>query len=42
MSPISTPGSREYLAMEGGLLRLTIDGIEHRLRAGDSIYYAGD
>ena len=36
------PGSREYLAMERGLLRLTIDGIEHRLRAGDSIYYAGD
>ena len=36
------PGSREYLAMERGLLRLTIDGIEHRLRTGDSIYYAGD
>ena len=36
------PGSREYLAMERGLLRLTIDGIEHLLRAGDSIYYAGD
>src|SRR5438093_13688505 len=36
------PGSREYLAMERGLLRLTIDGIEHLLRAGVSIYYAGD
>jgi transcriptional regulator with XRE-family HTH domain len=36
------PGSREYLAMERGMLRLTIDGVEYRLRAGDSIYYAGD
>jgi transcriptional regulator with XRE-family HTH domain len=36
------PGSREYLAMERGTLRLTIDGVEHLLRAGDSIYYAGD
>jgi len=36
------PGSREYLAMERGTLRLTLDGVEHVLRAGDSIYYAGD
>lgn len=36
------PGSREYLAMERGTLRLTLDGVEHILRAGDSIYYAGD
>src|SRR5256885_1200371 len=36
------PGSREYLAMERGRLRLTLDGVEHVLRAGDSIYYAGD
>jgi transcriptional regulator with XRE-family HTH domain len=36
------PGSREYLAMERGALRLTLDGVEHVLRAGDSIYYAGD
>ena len=36
------PGSREYLAMERGSLRLTLDGVEHVLRAGDSIYYAGD
>ena len=36
------PGSREYLAMERGLLRLTLDGVAHVLRAGDSIYYAGD
>ena len=36
------PGSREYLAMERGTLRLTLDGVAHVLRAGDSIYYAGD
>ena len=36
------PGSREYLAMERGVLRLTLDGVAHPLRAGDSIYYAGD
>ena len=36
------PGSREYLAMEHGTLRLTLDGVEHVLHAGDSIYYAGD
>src|SRR5213594_3831348 len=36
------PGSREYLAMERGRLRLTLDGVEHVLRAGDSIYYTGD
>jgi transcriptional regulator with XRE-family HTH domain len=35
-------GSREYLAMERGTLRLTIDGTPHTLHAGDSIYYAGD
>jgi transcriptional regulator with XRE-family HTH domain len=35
-------GSREYLAMERGTLRLAIDGAVHVLRAGDSIYYAGD
>ena len=36
------PGSREYLAMERGRLRLTLDGTAHLLRAGDSIYYDGD
>jgi transcriptional regulator with XRE-family HTH domain len=36
------PGSREYLAVERGTLRLTIDGVAHTLRAGDSVYYAGD
>ena len=35
-------GSREYLAMERGTLRLTLDGTPHTLSAGDSIYYAGD
>jgi len=34
--------SREYLAMERGTLRLTIDGTAYTLHAGDSIYYAGD
>ncbi len=36
------PGSREYLAVEAGHLRLTIDGVAYVLHAGDSIYYAGD
>jgi len=36
------PGSREYLAVERGTLQLTIDGTPHTLRAGDSVYYAGD
>jgi transcriptional regulator with XRE-family HTH domain len=36
------PGSREYLAVERGTLRLTLDGVAHTLHAGDSIYYAGD
>jgi transcriptional regulator with XRE-family HTH domain len=36
------PGSREYLVVERGTLRLTIDGTVYLVRAGDSIYYAGD
>ena len=36
------PGSREYLAIERGTLLLTIDGTAYTLKAGDSIYYAGD
>jgi transcriptional regulator with XRE-family HTH domain len=36
------PGSREYLGMESGTLLLTIDGVEYKLNAGDSIYYTGD
>jgi transcriptional regulator with XRE-family HTH domain len=35
-------GSREYLAMERGTLRLTLDGAAIDLAAGDSAYYAGD
>jgi transcriptional regulator with XRE-family HTH domain len=36
------PGSREYLAVERGRLRLTLDGTTYTLGPGDSIYYAGD
>ena len=36
------PGSREYLAVECGMLRLILDGVPYDLDAGDSIYYAGD
>ena len=35
-------GSREYVAVEQGTLRLTLDGDEYVLNAGDSIYYDGD
>ena len=35
-------GSREYLAVERGTLRLTLDGTTYTLGPGDSIYYAGD
>jgi transcriptional regulator with XRE-family HTH domain len=36
------PGSREYLAVEAGTLRLSLDGKEVELRQGDSVFYAGD
>jgi transcriptional regulator with XRE-family HTH domain len=36
------PGSREYVAVERGILRLTLDGKAFLLKKGDSIYYAGD
>ncbi len=36
------PGSREYVAVERGTLRLTLDGRVYVLKRGDSIYYAGD
>jgi hypothetical protein len=36
------PGSREYVAIERGTLRLTLDGQAYLLEKGDSIYYAGD
>jgi transcriptional regulator with XRE-family HTH domain len=35
-------GSREYVAIERGTLKLTLDGQEYLLRKGDSIYYAGN
>jgi quercetin dioxygenase-like cupin family protein len=35
-------GSREYVAIERGTLKLTLDGHEYLLKKGDSIYYAGD
>jgi transcriptional regulator with XRE-family HTH domain len=35
-------GSREYLAVEQGVLTLILDGRIYLLEAGDSIYYAGD
>jgi transcriptional regulator with XRE-family HTH domain len=40
--PPHGPGSREYLAVEAGALRLSLDGDEVVLHRGDSIYYAGD
>ncbi len=35
-------GSREYLAVERGRLRLTLDGTPYTLGPGDSIFYTGD
>jgi transcriptional regulator with XRE-family HTH domain len=35
-------GSREYLAVEAGMLRLSLDGEDVTLRQGDSMFYAGD
>lgn len=40
--PPHPPGSREYVAVERGTLRLTVAGADHALGAGDSISYAGD
>jgi len=36
------PGSLEWVAVERGTLRLTINGTPYTLNAGDSIYYDGD
>ena len=36
------PGTREYLAMEAGVLRLSLDDEVVELRRGDALYYAGD
>lgn len=35
-------GSREYIAVESGVLQLTLDGQEYLLQAGDSIFFPGD
>ena len=40
--PPHPPGSREYVAVERGTLRLTVAGVVSLLQAGDSIYYEGD
>jgi quercetin dioxygenase-like cupin family protein len=40
--PPHRAGSREYLAVETGVLTLTLDGTEYVLSAGDSIYHVGD
>lgn len=37
-----SPGSREYVAVETGTLRLTLDGTPLDLHTGDSAYYTGD
>jgi quercetin dioxygenase-like cupin family protein len=36
------PGSHEYVAVERGCLRLTVDGLPYRLEAGDAAYFPGD
>ncbi|WP_461012373.1 helix-turn-helix domain-containing protein [Streptomyces capparidis] len=36
------PGSHEYVAVETGRLRLTVDGVPHLLTAGDAAYFPGD
>ncbi|MFI0898505.1 helix-turn-helix domain-containing protein [Streptomyces sp. NPDC020983] len=36
------PGSHEYVAVEQGSLRLVIDGVTHRLEAGDAAYFPGN
>ncbi|RKN45097.1 helix-turn-helix domain-containing protein [Streptomyces hoynatensis] len=36
------PGSHEYVAVEQGSLRLTVDGVPHRLAAGDAAYFPGN
>ena len=41
-SPPHAPGSREYVAVERGVLHLTLNGTPYHLHAGDSIYYAAD
>lgn len=40
--PAYAPGSHEFVAVESGTLRLTVDGQPVDLGAGDSAYFAGD
>ena len=40
--PPHPPGSREYVAVEQGRLRLTVAGTAYQLETGDSIAYHGD
>jgi transcriptional regulator with XRE-family HTH domain len=40
--PPHPPGSREYVAVEQGRLRLTVSGTPYDLETGDSISYFGD
>jgi transcriptional regulator with XRE-family HTH domain len=40
--PPHPSGSREYVAVERGTLRLTVAGTEYLLDAGDAIFYEGD
>ena len=40
--PPHPPGSREYVAVEQGTLRLTVGDVPYLLHRGDSIYYAGN
>lgn len=36
------PGSHEYVAVESGQLRLTVEGTPHLLATGDAAYFPGD
>jgi len=40
--PAYASGSHEYVAVESGQLRLTIDETALTLEAGDSVYFAAD
>jgi XRE family transcriptional regulator, regulator of sulfur utilization len=40
--PAYAPGSHEYVTVQSGTLRLTVDGRRFDLDAGDSIYFAAD
>lgn len=40
--PAYAPGSHEYVAVESGALRLTLDETRYDLSAGDSLYFAAD